>query len=184
MSLTSQKYELPESPGNWSGWEPPGINFMLYLRHHGFPSPLLDWTRSPYIAAFFAFNGATENDGVAIFSYRETLNDGSGGWSALPQIYKVNSNLPTHKRHHVQQCWYTHCLKEINNNEDKIYCHHEEVEPEEDQDILTKYIIPSSERNRVLKKLDLMNINAFSLFGNEEGLMNMLAFRELERREF
>lgn len=30
--------------------------FMTRLRHHGFPSPLLDWPQSPYIAAFFAFN--------------------------------------------------------------------------------------------------------------------------------
>src|SRR5579871_975887 len=33
----------------------PGYDYMAYLRHHGFPSPLLDWTRSPYVAAFFAF---------------------------------------------------------------------------------------------------------------------------------
>lgn len=33
----------------------PGYDYMAYLRHHGFPSPLLDWTRSLHVAAFFAF---------------------------------------------------------------------------------------------------------------------------------
>ncbi len=34
----------------------PGYDYLVFLRHHGFPSPLLDWTRSRYVAAFFAFD--------------------------------------------------------------------------------------------------------------------------------
>src|SRR5271169_2132405 len=52
---------------------PPGYDYMVYLRHHNFPSPLLDWSRSSYIAAFFAFMQASpnENGRVAIYVFLE-----------------------------------------------------------------------------------------------------------------
>jgi hypothetical protein len=52
----------------WGG-RCPGYAYMAYLRHHGFPSPLLDWSRSPYVAAYFAFSRANQAPGERVSIY-------------------------------------------------------------------------------------------------------------------
>jgi hypothetical protein len=185
-SLTAKSWNLPhdlEIDESYYG-PPPGYDFMIYLRHHGFPSPLLDWSRSPYVAAFFAFRPHLdgEDGSVAIYSYIENYGYGKEGEVSAATIIGLGPCVSTHKRHFIQQSQYTICRKRTDNR--YVYCNHEDAfqKNESRQDILTKYLIPKSERTKVLEKLDFMNINSYSLFGDEDNLMATLAYREIERR--
>lgn len=159
------------------------LAYMTYLRHYGFPSPLLDWSKSPYVAAYFAFENEPTSKDVAIYASLEHIGNGKSGWGGDPQVIAIGPHIATDKRHFNQQSHYTLCRKKIDSN--PFYCSHEEVlqgaSYEEDlQDRWYKFLIPSSERLKVLNQLDLMNINAYSLYHSEEALMKTIAFRELE----
>jgi len=87
----------------------------------------------------------------------------------------------THERHYSQLSEYTICKKPV--GEDYVYCRHDEALRDHviPQDFLTKYVVPVKERGRFLRKLELMNIHAYSLFRDESSLMQTLAYREIER---
>ncbi len=161
------------------------MTYMAHLRHGGFPSPLLDWSNSPYVAAYFAFSKARNPDGeVAIYAYRERPNKFKIGSSDAPNILSCGPLFKTHNRHFRQQSRYTTCAQFINGKwyfspHDAVYS----VTSNMDQDLLWKMTIPASERRKVLRHFDKFNMNEFTLFASEEGLLEMLAMREIDMRE-
>jgi len=173
---------------NAFGWSPDfqdTYSYMVYLRHYGFPSPLIDWTSSPHVAAYFAFRRASHSDkDVAIYVFLESKSEivlRSGG-SDKPYIHRLGPYVRTDRRHFLQQSQYTICI--VHDGEWR-YAPHEEAfaRCDPDQDTLWKFGIPCSERLKVLRLLDSYNINALSLFGSEESLMETMALREIDFRD-
>ena len=164
---------------------PPYCEFMVYLRHHGFPSPLLDWSRSPYIAAFFAFRDAIPKPEtyVAIYSFVEWAGRAKGGIASHPQIWSIGKYIKTHKRHYLQQAEYTVCRRMV--EKDYLYCSHEDAMKDQHRkhDLCFKHLIPTTEKDKVLKVLQSMNINDYSLFATEDSLMRMLAIEEIDDKK-
>ncbi len=163
--------EFPNLPGL------PGYEFWAYLRHLRFPSPLLDWSRSPYVAAFFAFSGASNQphtpDAVAIFAYLEY----TGQAKRHSPIATTGPYVRTHMRHVLQQSDYSICsVRE--NNEWYFESHESALSTSGQQESLWKFTIPAAERTKVLRMLDRFNLNAFSLLGSDESLVESVANRE------
>lgn len=156
----------------------PAYELLVYLRHHGFPSPLLDWTRSPHIAAYFAFNDP-KSERVAIWVYQESAGHGKFTTSDKAQIQCFGPNIRSHPRHFLQQAEYT--LAAIFESNAWHLSSHEEVfqqnVPEQDQ--LLKFTLPHTEGTKVMKKLDRVNINSYSLFQTEDALLETTSRRLL-----
>lgn len=161
----------------------PGYEYMTFLRHHGFPSPLLDWTESPQIALFFAFRERhPDSEFVSVYVFCDDLGKGKTSSSDKPSISSYGPSIKSHARHFMQQSNYTICTQFIENDkETKQYFipHEEAVTHSEqfklDQDFLYKINIPARDRNKALKILSEYNLNAFSLFGSTEALAETLA---------
>lgn len=193
-TFTNQNWPIPipEEYNEWAGRSDlasllkfPAYEYMIYLRHHGFPSPLLDWTHSPYIAAYFAFNNIPDHvKQVSIFTLLEYAGEGKSFGGDKPCIQSLGPYVKSHKRHFLQQSEYTICT--IFGENGWEYSDHERVfsKDNQNQDVLLKFNIPSTERLKVLKFLDNYNLNSYSLFGTEESLMDTMALRSFFKSNF
>jgi len=166
-----------------SPYEFPLYEYWIYLRHHGFPSPLLDWTYCPYIAAYFALAEKFNAQRAAIFAY---IGQPSGGQHTIrgrPRINVTGCNVHAHRRHHLQKSDYTVCTKLVENENDHSFINHEAVfdKGRTDQDILIKIKIPRSERLAILSRLRERDITGFRLFETEEALIKTLALERIEK---
>lgn len=156
----------------------PNYDLLVYLRHHGYPSPLLDWSESPYIAAYFALHETISETRVAVFAYIGSPNGGWGGRVGDSIITRRGPYVSTDSRHFAQKARYTVATR-FDKIHGHIFCSHEDVFKTDDmnQYLVQKITIPISERNKALNELNDFKINHFTLFQSEDSLIKSLAIR-------
>lgn len=148
----------------------PGFEYKVYRRHQGYPSPLLDWTTCPYIAAFFAFkekNSPATHVSIYVFQDESMPKE----MTALNSPHLTQRGpyiLRCHERQVNQRAVHTTCT--VKDAGEWQYACHEEVlsESAENPILLWKFNLPAIERTTVLRDLNRRNITARSLFGTEE----------------
>jgi hypothetical protein len=101
--MTSSGYPFDFDDYSKGSWALPEMEYITYLRHHGFPTPIIDWTASHYIALFFACeNFVNSKTNGKVFVYNEKRHGRVGG-NDIPELRRIGKYVETDKRHFAQQ---------------------------------------------------------------------------------
>ncbi|MCE5276352.1 MAG: FRG domain-containing protein [Deltaproteobacteria bacterium] len=154
-------------------WELPEMEYVAYLRHHGFPTPLIDFSCSYYIALFFAcedFNQEREKDGKVVLYSPPVV---SLGGDNIPELRKLGRYVEAGKRHFAQQSQYLIPMQY--NSEWEFISFKKVVESRTNEYMLRQIIISKYSKVKLMKELNGMNINRYTMYLNEDALIKSLA---------
>lgn len=159
--------------------------FINLVQHHGYPTPVLDWTYSPYVAAFFAYRGITNEQAAAAKpddKVRIIVFD-SAAWVRSfqaviqivhPQLYVTVREFDAIENERMIPQQAASTMTSIDDIETYIRSRENET---------TKYLqaidLPVRDRKQAVRELSYMGITAGSLFPGLDG-----ACEELSEQNF
>ena len=146
--------------------------FLNLAQHHGYPTPMLDWTQSPFVAAYFAFkdlrrNNISANEHVRIlildtkaWAINERAQVLMPGFLHMTLLEPLALNNP---RVIPQQS------VSVVTNVDDLEFYISRVGASNGQEYIRAIDLPASEWRTVMQDLTLMGITAGSLFPGLDG---------------
>ena len=165
------------------------VGHLSLMQHYGAPTRLLDWTMSPWIAAYFAAVEHPSHDGVIWVVENNTL--------VLKSSEAFGSQLDRINKTHDLEQWAT-IIREPFDGVSVVTTslHNSRMTAQQSlhtiagtfadpHDVLIEKIVESEKRKKIIvnanlkgkliRRLDRMNVNRYSLFGGAEGVGRMLS---------
>lgn len=175
-SLTQHVFELDNPKENGA--------FYSLVQHHGYPTPLLDWTYSPFIGAFFSYRTLRRENmhddsfvRIFVFDKREWSRDFPhfGLISPAPPHLSFLSALAINNSRMVPQ----QALSSVTNIDD-LENFIKSRQKAKSKTYLEIIDLPTSARPVVMQELSLMGITAGSMFPGLDGACEQLRERYFE----
>lgn len=171
------------------------LRCLAMMQHHGAPTRLLDFTKSPYVAAFFAFEGALHESSAVYALNTPALWNLAPAFNAALTRDHIDPRQPGRYAQHfatnqnpilwcgepaemdrrlIAQSGLFVVPGQPNLSLEEILQHYPADEP-----LLTKLVLPHELRSRAMQALYRMNITHATLFPDLDGLARSIAY-ELE----
>ena len=142
-------------------------------QHYGVPTRLLDWTETPYVAAFFAFASLASSPGKSQDIAIWCLDTTSQIWSEDTGIRLLSIASPYNERLKNQLGKFTLLQSPFDTVEDHI------AQADSAGTALQKITLPASEAHPALSDLDFMGINYSTIYPGLEGCARAASLRML-----